>query len=149
MDQNDSGIGSYDPRQHPAQLIRRVHQRAAQLFTQNVLVANLSAIQFVSLVTLLKHGPMPLGQLGRMNAMDPSTTTVMARTLQKAGLIVRSRSQTDQRARLIALTEAGRACALAHVPISQVAGEALLAPLSPGERALFLELLRKLLPVEP
>lgn len=144
----DEGVEGYDPREHPAQLVRRVHQRAALLFTQGVTYPNLSAVQFVSLVTLLKHGPMTLGQLGRLTSMDPSTTTVVVRKLEKEGLITRARSQTDQRASVIDLTAPGRDCALAHVPVSRRAGEALLAPLTPVERVLLLELLRKVLPDE-
>jgi len=138
-------IEAYDPRNHPAQLVRRVHQRGAHLFTQAVLTANLSVTQFVALVTLLKMGPVSQSQLGRLTSMDPSTTTVVMRKLQKDGLIEKKRSTDDQRASVIELTEAGRACATDHVPVSLSAGEELLAPLTPIERTLFIELLRKVM----
>lgn len=141
-------IESYDPRNHPAQLIRRVHQRAVHLFTQPVRLPNLSAAQFVSLVTLLKTGAIALGQLGRLTSMDPATTTVVVRKLEKDGLVLRSSSATDQRASMIELTDAGRTCAIAHIPISLQAGDALLAPLSFDERALFIALLHKVLAAE-
>lgn len=142
-------IAQYDPRNHPAQLVRRVHQRGAQLFTQAVLSPHLSVTQFVALVTLLQMGPMAQSQLGRLCAMDPSTTTVVMRKLEKDALIRKSKSQDDQRASVIALTEAGRAVAQAHIPISLAAGAALLAPLTPIEQGLFLDLLRKILTAAP
>lgn len=138
-------IESYDPRNHPAQLVRRVHQRGAHLFTQAVLTPNLSVTQFVALVTLLKVGPVAQSHLGRLTSMDPSTTTVVVRKLEKDGLIKKTRSKDDQRASVIELTEAGSACARDHVPVSLRAGEELLAPLTPIERMLFMELLRKVM----
>jgi len=138
-------IARYHPRSHPAQLVRRVHQRGAHLFTQNVRMPNLSVTQFVALVTLLREGSMAQSRLGRETSMDPSTTTTVIRKLEREGLIARHRDPSDMRTTLIELTEAGRLCAEQHIPISVRAGDALLAPLSEGERALFLELLRKLL----
>lgn len=138
-------VGAYDPRNHPAQLVRRVHQRGVQLFTQVVLTPNLSVTQFVALVTLLKMGPVAQSRLGRLTSMDPSTTTVVVRKLEKDGLIKKTRNKSDRRASVIELTEAGRACALDHIPVSLRAGEELLAPLTPIERGLFLELLRKVI----
>ena len=69
----------------------------------------------------------------------------MVRKLEKDGLIKKTRSKDDQRASVIELTEAGRACAADHVPVSLRAGEELLAPLTPIERTLFMELLRKVM----
>lgn len=139
---------AYDPRRHPAQLVRRLHQRAAQLFTQNTLRAHLSATQFVSLVSLLQFGPMNLAQLGRVTAMDPATATVLVRKLESEGLIVKTRSPEDQRVVVLSLTSEGEAVAQAHIPVSQAAGAKLLAPLSAAEQAQFLSLLARLLPDE-
>lgn len=138
-------VETYDPRDHPAHLVRRVHQRGAQLFTQEVVAPNLSVTQFVALVTLLRQEPLTQSQLGRLTAMDPSTATVVVRKLEKDGYIRKTRNTQDQRASLIALTDAGRDCAQTHIPISIAAGHALLAPLTPIEKTLFLELLRKIM----
>lgn len=138
-------IKSYDPAAHPAQLVRRVHQRAAQLFSQSVISDNLSVPQFVALATLQKHGPMMLSQLGRLTSMDPATTTVVVRKLVKDGLVVKTTSETDQRVSVICLTESGERCARAHIPVSIRAGESLLAPLQQDERTQFLALLHKVL----
>ncbi|MBQ2262989.1 MAG: MarR family transcriptional regulator [Loktanella sp.] len=138
-------IDGYDPRDHPAHLVRRVHQRGVQLFTQEVLAPNLSVTQFVAMVTLLKSEPLTQSQLGKLTAMDPSTATVVVRKLVKDGLIRKTRDANDQRASLITLTDAGRLCAKEHIPISIAAGDALLSPLTRIEQTLFLELLRKVM----
>nr|WP_280890920.1 MarR family winged helix-turn-helix transcriptional regulator [Jiella mangrovi] len=139
----DAAIEGYDPRHHPAQLVRRVHQLGAQLFTQNVRYPNLSVTQFVALVTLLKLGPVAMSQLSRLTSMDPSTTTVVVRKLEREGLVEKFKSPDDQRTSVIALTEAGRRCAEEHVPVSVAAGEKLLEPLTEIEKQLFVALLRK------
>ncbi len=141
-------IDDYDPRRHPAQLVRRVHQRGAQLFTQSVRHPNLSVTQFVALVTLLKAGSVTQSQLGRLTSMDPSTTTVVVRKLEREKLIVKTRSPEDQRSSVIALTEAGRQCAIDHIPVSVAAGEKLLEPLTGIEQELFTALLRKVIEAE-
>jgi len=141
----DEMIEAYDARAHPAQLVRRAHQRGAHLFTQNVRHPNLSVTQFVTLVTLLKTGPLAQSQLGRLTSMDPSTTTVVIRKLQQENLIRKARSEEDQRTSVISLSEAGRAVAVEHIPISMAAGDDLLAPLTPIEKDLFRALLRKVL----
>jgi DNA-binding MarR family transcriptional regulator len=138
-------IEEYDPRDHPAQLVRRVHQKGVHLFAQAVSDSSLSVTQFVALVTLLKVGPVPQSRLGRLASMDPSTTTVVIRRLVADGLIRKTRSESDQRTSVLELTPAGRDCAVSHIPASLHAGEALLSPLTPVERILFLELLRKIL----
>lgn len=142
---DSSAIKSYDPAAHPAQLVRRVHQRAVQLFTQTAQLRNLSVPQFVALVTLLKHGPMMLSQLGRLTSMDPATTTVVVRKLVRDALVIRTTSETDQRVSVIELTESGETCARTHIPISINAGESLLSPLTEDERRQFLGLLHKVL----
>lgn len=141
-------IEAYDPRNHPAQLVRRVHQRGEQLFTQNVRHPNLSVTQFVALVTLLKAGSVTQSMLGRLTSMDPSTTTVVVRKLERERLIEKRRSLEDQRSSVIELTEAGRQCAINHIPVSVEAGEKLLEPLTVIEQQLFMELLRKVLAAE-
>ena len=142
-------IDSYEVRDHPAQLVRRVHQRGAHLFTQAVTYPNLSVTQFVALVTLLKSGPLAQSHLGRTCSMDPSTTTMVIRKLAREGLIEKSRSKEDQRTSMIALTPAGQDCAYAHIPVSIEAGTQLLEPLTEIEQDLFLSLLRKILDDTP
>lgn len=141
----DHTMDDYDPARHPAQLIRRVHQRAVQLFSQSANDPSLSSPQFVSLVTLLKHGPMTLAELGRAISMDPSTTTLVVRKLERDKLIVRRRSEEDRRMFFVELTEGGRLCAEDHIPASLASADHLLSPLTTVEKTIFLELMRKIL----
>ncbi len=145
---SEDDIRNYDATNHPAHLVRRVHQRAAQVFNQTVLMPNLTATQFVTLATLLKHGPLPQKSIAELASIDPATLTVVIRKLEESGLIDRIRSEEDRRVWVISLTEAGRRCGQDHITISLRAGKALLAPLTPVESTVFIELLRKLIAAE-
>lgn len=52
--------------------------------------------------------PMRMGDLAGLRVCDPSSLTTMALRLEAAGLIARTPDPSDGRARLIALTPAGR-----------------------------------------
>jgi MarR family transcriptional regulator, lower aerobic nicotinate degradation pathway regulator len=135
----------YDVTRHPAQLVRRVHQRAAQLFNQSSPDRQLTAPQFAILATLLQSGPTSQNKLGTLVSMDPSTISAVIRKLMQDGLVCRSQSDSDRRMQFIALSDTGLVLVKAHLEISRRAGEALLRPLSTGERLIFLELLERIL----
>lgn len=141
-------ISSYRVGRHPAHLIRRVHQRGAQLFNSAVLLENLTASQFAALATLSESGPLPQSRLGRLVSMDPSTISVVVQKLLTEKLVEKTKLPSDRRTSVIALTDLGKRCVEEHVPISIKAGDDLLAPLSHGERILLLELLDKITPPE-
>lgn len=135
----------YDIMRHPAQLLRRAHQRSVQLFAQLDASRQLTSPQFVVLVTLLQYGPAPQNHIGQLVSMDPSTIGAVIRKLMDEELLKRERSPNDQRVQMISLTDAGRECAEQYIPVSSRAGERLLEPLSPAERALFVEWLDRIL----
>ncbi len=137
--------GAYDVTRHPAQLARRLHQRAAQLFNAASPDGSLTAPQFAILATLLQTGPAAQVTLGELVSMDPSTTSAIIRKLLQSGLITRGQSTQDRRMQVIALSDRGRALVAAHLDISRQAGRDLLKPLSPAERRQFLNLLDRLL----
>lgn len=137
--------GAYDVTRHPAQLARRLHQRAAQLFNAASPEASLTAPQFAILATLLQTGPASQVTLGEQVSMDPSTTSAIIRKLLQSGLITRSQSSEDRRMHVIELSGAGRSLVTAHLAISRQAGRDLLKPLSPAEQRRFMDLLDRLL----
>lgn len=139
----------FDLDQHPAHLIRRVHQRGTQLFQQQMEGDNLSPMQFAALAVILKYGAVSQNHLGRLTSMDPSTMSMVARTLVKNRLIERRRSTTDQRLMIISLTEEGAAYTLARIARSEEVGTQLLAPLNPNEQRIFLNMLERLANHDP
>ena len=129
---------------HPAHLVRRVHQRATQLFHQVMEGDSLSPTQFAALATILKHGAISQNHLGRLTSMDPSTISVVVRKLIKDGLVRRKRSTVDQRLTILTLTETGQDFTIARLDRSTEVGTRLLVPLDRAESAESMRLLRKL-----
>ncbi|UMY16018.1 MarR family winged helix-turn-helix transcriptional regulator [Methylobacterium organophilum] len=134
----------YDLERHPAHVIRRVHQRATSCFQQVMAGETLSPTQFAALATILKHGEISQNHLGRLTAMDPSTTSLVVRKLVKDGLISRSTSKADQRLTIIRLTDEGLRYTANRLERSLEVGRRLLSPLKPSEQKVFLALLERI-----
>lgn len=133
----------YDLNVHPAHLVRRVHQRATQIFQQVMDGDNLSPTQFAALATILKHGAISQNHLGRLTSMDPSTISVVVRKLIKDGLVKRKQSTTDQRLAILMVTDKGQEFTLERLALSNEVGRRLLAPLDAREQTLFLSMLAR------
>ncbi len=141
---NDSSAQEFVLEDHPAHIVRRVHQRAGSLFQQMVDGDALSPTQFAALSTLLKHAELSQAQLCRIIAMDPSTGTIVLRKLIRQGLVRKSKSSRDSRLSLVSLTEFGRAFTAARLKQSLAVGQALLEPLSTEEQTQLIGLLKRL-----
>jgi MarR family transcriptional regulator, lower aerobic nicotinate degradation pathway regulator len=133
----------YDLLTHPAHVIRRAHQRASMCFQEVVAEKNLTPTQMAALATIMKHGELSQNRLGRLTAMDPSTISIVVRKLLKLGLAVRSNAAHDQRLSIIRLTNKGVRYTLPLLAQSVEVGRRVLAPLTPEERQVFMELLHK------
>ena len=80
-----------------------------------------------------------------MIAYDKATIGGVIDRLVAKGLVARSVSERDRRAREVRLTDAGQACFDALLPIVRTLQDDILAPLAPEERRRFLNLARKLI----
>ena len=67
-----------------------------------------TADQFVLLSVLATRGPLTQRDLGQAASADPNTITAMLRVLERRELVRRVPHETDQRARVVTLTELGR-----------------------------------------
>ncbi|MBS3649456.1 winged helix-turn-helix transcriptional regulator [Pseudaminobacter sp. 19-2017] len=134
----------YDLANHPAHLVRRVHQRATLCFQQVMAGESLSPTQFAALATLLKVGEISQNHLGRLTAMDPSTISLVVRKLLKEKLVYRSSSDTDQRLTILRLTDKGARYTIDRLGRSAEVGQRLLAPLNKAEQAMLLDLLGRI-----
>ena len=135
----------FDLQEHPAHIVRRVHQRAGVLFQQMVDAQGLSPTQFAVLATLLRHGDLSQTQLCRHTAMDPSTATVVIRKLIRQNLVHKDRSARDSRLSIVSLTEEGRNLAIVSLDQSAAVGQALLSPLSIEEQKILIGFLKRLI----
>lgn len=73
--------------------------------------------QFSMLMALSGPWTPRLGELAEFLAMDATTMTAAAKTLEKRGLLALIADETDARARRPALTEAGRSIIAQAVPL--------------------------------
>jgi DNA-binding MarR family transcriptional regulator len=81
-----------------------LHRRSDARFAPHGVTAD----QFVLLATLARGGALTQRELARRMPSDPSTVRAMLVLLEKRGLVQRNWNPTDSRARMVALTAAGR-----------------------------------------
>jgi len=65
--------------------------------------------QYLAMLALWQHGPLSLRELSDLLHLEPATASPLVRRLAALGLVERSRSEHDERALEIRLTDAGRA----------------------------------------
>ncbi|QFU17725.1 MarR family winged helix-turn-helix transcriptional regulator [Microvirga thermotolerans] len=125
-------------------LLRQVSQRHGVIFA-SLIGEDLTPTQWAALAKLQEIGePCSQNLLGRHTAMDVATIKGVVDRLTKRGLTRTMEDPTDRRRLLIALTEAGRETVQRAEPNARRISEETLAPLTPAEQDVFLELLRKL-----
>ncbi len=133
-----------DLRTLPGHFARRVHQLAVALYTQEVAELNLTPVQYSSLQTICSHPGIDQKTLATSIGYDTSTIGGVIDRLEARGLVTRTVSPNDRRARLIAATDKGQDVLQAVVPRMLKSQERLLAPLKPAERSEFMRLMKVL-----
>ncbi|MFP8882671.1 MarR family winged helix-turn-helix transcriptional regulator [Streptomyces mangrovi] len=96
------------------------------------------------LLTLLHHQCLPMREIARRLKCEPSNITGIVDRLESRGLVERRPDPADRRVRLAAATEAGHETAERLRASMDFAAEPL-ADLTPAERALLRDLLRRTL----
>jgi len=134
-----------DLRSMPGHLARRVHQLAVALFSQEVSELNLTPVQYATLQTIANYPDVDQKTLAIAVGFDASTIGGVLERLEARGLISRTISPTDRRARIVDLTETGAAM-LGHAhPLMQRSQVRLLEVLKPEEREEFMRMMEKLI----
>lgn len=130
----------------PGHLIRRLQQIAVALFGSRMAEADLdlTAVQFAALITLRDNPGLDQQTLAGLIAYDRVTLGGVIDRLVQKGFVARETSPTDRRARVLALTAAGREVLDRAIPWVDRVQADLVAGLSPDEQATFIELLTKL-----
>ena len=123
--------------------LRQAHQRHTTLFAARM-VDGVTPMQWAALVRLSEEGPMSPADLGRSTAMDAATLKGVADRLALRGLVEAAADPDDGRRLVLSLTGEGRALVARALPLARAITEETLAPLSPAERALLLDLLDRL-----
>ncbi len=129
----------------PGHLIRRLHQISVSIFAERMAAAghDLTPVQFGALSAVAAVPGIDQATLAARIAYDRATIGGVVDRLVAKGLVARSVSQTDRRARVLRLTAAGQAMLQAVRPLVARVQEETLEGLEPGERETFRALLLK------
>ena len=68
---------------------------------------DLTYTQYIAMMALWEHKVLTINQLGKLLYLDSGTLTPMLKKMEQAGLLVRRRSETDERSVVINLTPKG------------------------------------------
>ncbi len=70
---------------------------------------DLTYLQYIVLMVLWEESSLNVKQLGQRLNLDSGTLTPLLKRLESKGMVARKRSQSDERARIISITNAGKA----------------------------------------
>lgn len=131
----------------PGHLIRRLNQMSTQLFSHHVQVAgyDLTPVQFAALDAVHSNPGLDQAGIAALIAYDRATIGGVVDRLEQKGLVTRSISKRDRRAREVALSVMGHHVYENVLPIIvRLQGE-ILGGLTVDEQMQFLRLAAKVL----
>ncbi len=128
-------------------LIRRLHQQSTQTFQAGMqaIGVDMTAVQFAALDAIVQQPGIDQASLAATISFDRATIGGVVDRLEAKGLVRRTVSAEDRRARLLQATPAGVAQLAAVRPTVEALQAQILAPLTDAERATFAALARKAL----
>ncbi len=138
-------MSEYQPYQLSGQVgfnLRRANQRHVAIFAKHVV--GLTPTQFATLARLAEHGALSQNKLGRITAMDSATIKGVVERLRAKDLVSSRPDQSDQRLRLVDLTEKGRLVYQTAMQQALAARTETMEPLTEDEIEQFETLLAKL-----
>jgi DNA-binding MarR family transcriptional regulator len=128
----------------PAFMIRRAHQIATAVFTQSCAKLDLTLSQYSILFTLHHRGPLGQNELGRLVALDRSTTGFVVNILRGRKLLSTSGDPKDKRKTLVSLTDKGRLLLASAERLNTQASQDLLSAFDERQARTFIKLLEQL-----
>ncbi len=126
-------------------LIRRLNQISTHTFSKQMQAAgfDLTPVQFAAMDAIASQPGIDQASVAAKIAYDKATIGGVIDRLQAKGLVERSISARDRRAREVTLTAAGQAVFQQILPLVRALQDDILTGLEPQERATFLQLARK------
>ena len=131
----------------PGHLIRRLQQIASALFLEQARAFDFTPVQYAALVAISNHPGLDQTALCNAVALDRSTIGDVVGRLERKKLIRRVSGTVDRRTKALYLTPTGRRLLRRIEPAVQAAQRLILAPLKPGERSAFMQMLKNLVHV--
>jgi DNA-binding MarR family transcriptional regulator len=118
-----------------------LHHQLHRIIDQAMSSAGLSLARAKVLMRLDSHGPMNQATLAGLLGFAPRSVTETVDGLERDGLVTRTEDPHDRRARIVALTEAGRDSLQASMTVRSKSMDEIFGVLSPAERAQLVSLL--------
>ncbi|RUR33203.1 MarR family winged helix-turn-helix transcriptional regulator [Vreelandella nanhaiensis] len=134
----------YDFSEQVGHLLRKAYQRHIAIFQRHVCDKQLTAIQFVTLCTVMERGSSSLTDIVNATAIDPATVRGVIKRLKAREWVTLTTDPNDQRKVMVVITEAGAAIVEAMVPNAQKISDATMQNLNPAERVALMHLLEKM-----
>ena len=129
----------------PLHLLHRVHQRATELFQEKMAGIDITARQYVVLVTVAQNDGASQQDIIDDTGIDRSTVSQIMQTMIRKGLLKRKRTKEDARAYAITVTDQGRDILKASEAIVEGVNEALVAALPASRAKTFVDNLRSII----
>ncbi|MFH8294039.1 MarR family winged helix-turn-helix transcriptional regulator [Streptomyces sp. NPDC018059] len=128
----------------PSWLLGRAAARGRSLVAEALAQEGLKMWHHVVLAAVADLGPVAQAELGRSVLLDPKDMVGVIDDLQAGGFVDRAPDPTDRRKNAITVTAEGKRLVARCTRAAERANDALLAPLSAGERERFLEMLTRI-----
>ena len=131
-------------------LIRRLHQQSTQVFQARTQAAgvDLTSVQFAALDGVQQQPGIDQASLAAVISFDRATIGGVIDRLEAKGLVRRTVSPDDRRARQLSLTPEGVQLLADVRPVVEALQAEILAALTPAERRSFTALARKALALD-
>ncbi len=130
----------------PTWLLGRAAARASALLASGFEASGdgLRGYHYRLLAALDQFGPASQADLGRDTGIDRSDVTLALTQMEELGLVVREVDSSNRRRKIVSITQAGAAKLRELDEVLDGVQERLLAPLSPAQRAQFVEIMIRL-----
>jgi len=122
----------------PGFLIRRLHQLHCALFLEETRDFGITPVQYSLMTTLAERGEMDQNGLALEIGLERTSVAEVLPRMQERGLLVRRRSESDGRVKLVKLTRKGAALLRKMGPAVEPAHDRTVEHLDPSERGLFM-----------
>lgn len=125
---------AFEQRRVVGHLIRLCHQRAVDLFVEEVGVDGPNPRQFSVLINVFQNPGMSQTALVEASGIDRSTLTEVLKRMIDRGMISKSRAEADQRTNSLFLTDEGLAVLESAFGKAQRVEDRILDPVPEAER---------------
>jgi DNA-binding MarR family transcriptional regulator len=134
----------HDLTHRPGFLLRKAHQVAVAIFSEEIGKLNLTPPQHNVLSALMAHPGCHQTEIGRIVGYDRATVGAVLAGLESRGLVERQGSDLDRRLKVLNLTRKGQSLLNTSNAAMDRINQRILEPLAVHERPMFVALLARL-----